>query len=46
MMQVVGILLVSSVTKFPFGRGNIGTPSTQGSDLCSTQVDKKDTYVC
>ncbi len=44
--QAVSIPLVSSVTKFPFGRGKIGTPSAQGSGLCSTQVDKKDTHVC
>ena len=45
-LQAVGILLVSSVTKFPFGRGSKGTPSAQGPDLCSTQVDKKDTHIC
>ena len=42
----VGVLLVFSVTTFPFKRDNIGTPSAQGSGLCSTQVDKKDAYVC
>ena len=43
--QAVSITLVSFVTKFPFGRGNIGTPSVQGSGLSSTQVDKKDAHV-
>ncbi len=34
--QVVILSLVSLVTKFPLGRGNTGTPSAQGSGLCST----------
>ena len=41
----IRIPLVSSVTKFPFGRSNIGTPSVQGFGLCSTRVDKKDAHV-
>ena len=45
MVQAVSKSLVTFVAKFSFKRGSMGTPFAQGSGLCSTQVDKKDTHV-